>query len=140
MKIRDEALAPKISSGAALQKLGAEERIQAPPDEAAGHRARSDSGLWAGPNFILIDRHSIPLEAPLQVLWLSHLDLIGPAAFRAEAGLRRPRSGRYLRDQGCEGKGTVLHHSKDRPFALTPETEPVIALRRLHCVGTESRA
>ena len=51
-------------------------------DAAAGHRARSDSGLRAVTVFVPFNRHSKPLEARLQVLWLSHLDLIGPAACR----------------------------------------------------------
>ena len=93
--------------------------------------------MWAGPNFILIDRHSIPLEAPLQVLWLSHLDLIGPAAFRAEAGLRRPRSG--VRPPNSWGQSVILFVAdmEGTAEALAPKMESVIALRRLHCAGTE---
>ena len=42
-------------------------------DSALGFR-----GLRAATVFVPTDRHSAPLEARLQVLWLSHLHVIGP--------------------------------------------------------------
>jgi len=43
-------------------------------------KARSTSGVQAVTVFIPTDRHSEPLEARLQVLWLLHVHVIGPKA------------------------------------------------------------
>ena len=108
-------------------------------DAAAGHRARSDSGLRAVTVFVPFNRHNKPLEARLHVLSLSRLDLIGPAAFRPDPGLQRPRSGRHLGDHGVEGERAVIHETKDWSYALTPGMVRVVARQRHHRAGTESR-
>ena len=56
-------------------------------------------------------------KVPLQVLWLSRLDLIGPAAFRPDPSLQRPRSGRHLGDHGFEGERAVIHETNDWSYA-----------------------
>ena len=114
-------------------------KFHAPSDEAARHKARSDCGLLARAVFRSTDRHSVHFKVPLQVLWLSRLDLIGPAAFRPDPGLQWPRSGRYLGDHGFEGEQAVIHETKDWSYALTPGMVRVVARQRHHRAGTESR-
>ena len=56
--------------------------------------------------FVPFNRHSKPLEARLQVLWLSHLDLIGPAACR------------------CRGRSSAAAKSGSASKLLGPERDP----------------